>query len=113
MHEYAVTQNIVDVAVKEAQVANAGRILEIRLVIGDLSAIIDESVRMYFEIISKGTAAEGAGLSFRRVPAGMRCKNCGALYDKPASGFQCPVCGSEGTLTGTGREFYIESLEVE
>ena len=113
MHEYAVTRNIVDIAVKEAAAAGAGSITEIRLVIGDLSSIIDESVSMYFEIISKGTAAEGARLLFKRVPAGMRCNKCGYHYDKPRSGFECPRCLSTGTLTGEGREFYVESLEVE
>ncbi len=113
MHEYAVTKNIVDIAVAEAKAANAGRVVEISLVIGDLSSIIDESVSMYFEIISKDTMAEGAKLSFKRKPAVFHCSRCGKNYNKPAKGFECPECGSLGTLTGAGREFYIESLEVE
>jgi hydrogenase nickel incorporation protein HypA/HybF len=113
MHEYAVTQSIVDIAVKEAGNAGASRISEIRLVIGDLSTIIDESVSLYFDIISKGTAAEGARLIFRRVPARFVCAVCGLEYDKPEKGFECPRCGRTGRLTGAGKEFYIESMEVE
>jgi Zn finger protein HypA/HybF (possibly regulating hydrogenase expression) len=113
MHEYAVTQNIVNIAVSEAETAGSKKIIEIRLVIGDLSSIIDESVSMYFDIISKGTAAEGAKLVFKRVPAGLVCTVCGIKFNKPQRGFECPVCGSQGTLTGEGKEFYIESLEVE
>ena len=113
MHEYAVTKNIIEIAVKEAKAANAGKILEIKLVIGDLSSIIDESVQMYFEIISQGTVAEGAKLSFKRKPAILYCSSCAENFEKPGKGFECPVCGSTGTLTGAGREFYIESLEVE
>jgi Hydrogenase expression/synthesis hypA family. len=48
MHEYAVTKNIVDIAVAEVKAANAGKIVGISLVVGDLSSILDESVRMYF-----------------------------------------------------------------
>lgn len=113
MHEYAVTQNIVDLAVSEAGKSGAGRITEIRLVIGDLSSIIDESVQMYFNIISSGTPAEGARLSFKRQPARLVCSSCGHEYDKPAKGFDCPCCSGVGKLTGAGREFYIESIEVE
>lgn len=113
MHEYAVTRNIVDIAVKEAEAADAGRILEIRLVIGDLSSIIDESVSMYFDIISKDTIAEGAKLVFKRMPALFLCKSCGREFEKPRSGFSCPHCGGEGRLTDAGREFYIESMEVD
>lgn len=113
MHEYAVTKSIIELAVKEAQAANAARITEIRLVVGDLSSIIDESVSMYFDIISKGTPAEGARLIFTRKPAVLYCSICRKNFDKPAKGFECPVCGSTGRLTGEGREFYVESLEVE
>ena len=113
MHEYAVTENIINTAICEAEKAGARRITEIRLTIGDLSSIVDESVQMYFDIISKDTAAEGARLIFRRLPAKFVCSCCGREYNKPADGFDCPVCGSPGRLTGAGREFYIESMEVD
>lgn len=113
MHEYAVTKSMIDIAVKEADKAEAGKITEIRLVIGDLSTIIDDSVQMYFDILSEGTAAEGAKLVFNRKPAIFRCRECGNEFVKPAKGFDCPKCGGLGTPTDAGREFYIESMEVE
>lgn len=113
MHEYAVTQSMISMAVEEANKAQASRILEIRLVIGDLSTIIDDSVQMYFDIMSEGTIAEGAKLIFNRVKAEFKCKECGEVFIKPDKGFDCPGCGGLGTPTGKGREFYIESLEIE
>lgn len=113
MHEYAVTKSLINIAVEEAAKAHANKITEIRLVIGDLSTIMDESVQMYFDIISEGTVAHGAKLIFRRVSAEFQCKSCGAKYDKPPKGFDCPECGGMGIPTGVGKEFYIESMEVE
>ncbi len=113
MHEYAVTKSMIEIAVEEAQKAGANKITDIRLVIGDLSTIIDESVQMYFDIISEGTIAQGAKLHFRRVPARFYCPSCGIIFNKPAKGFDCPACGSLGFSTGEGKEFYIESLEVD
>lgn len=113
MHEYAVTQSMVKMAIDEANKANASRILEIRLVIGDLSTIIDDSVQMYFDIMSEGTIAQGAKLIFKRVKAEFKCKDCGEVFVKPATGFNCPKCGGLGTPTGVGKEFYIESIEIE
>lgn len=113
MHEYAVTKGMIEVAAREAEAAGAKKILEIRLVIGDLSSIIDESVSMYFDIISRGTPAEGAKLVFRRRHAMLACTSCGLEYEKPRSGFDCPSCGGEGRLLDAGKEFYIESMEVE
>jgi hydrogenase nickel incorporation protein HypA/HybF len=113
MHEYYVTKSITELAVREAEQAGAQRIIEIRLVIGDLSSIIDESVQMNFDMISEGTLAEGARLSFRRTPARFYCSSCQKDFVKPAKGFDCPDCGTMGKLTDAGREFYIESMDVE
>lgn len=113
MHEYAVTQSMLKIAIDEAKRVEASKILEIRLVIGDLSTIVDDSVQMYFDIMSEGTLAQGAKLVFKRVKAEFRCKNCGEVFVKPPKGFDCPKCGGLGTPTDKGKEFYIESLEVE
>ncbi len=113
MHEYAVTRSLISIAVQEACKAGAAKITAIKLVIGDLSTIVDESVQMYFDIISEGTIANGARLIFKRVPAELCCKACGHRFNKPRQGFACPLCGQYGVPTGVGKEFYIESIEAE
>ncbi|MDF2985306.1 MAG: hydrogenase nickel insertion protein HypA [Eubacterium sp.] len=113
MHEYAVTQSMLNIALNEAKRAGASKILEIRLVIGDLSTILDDSVQMYFDIMSEGTVAQGAKLIFNRVKAEFKCKECGEIFVKPSKGFDCPKCGGLGTPTERGKEFYIESLEID
>jgi hydrogenase nickel incorporation protein HypA/HybF len=113
MHEYAVTEGLLKLVLEEAQKAGATKITEIKLVIGDLSTIIDESIQMYFDLMSEGTIAHGARLVFRRVPARFECKDCGHDYEKPAKGYDCPQCCGLGMPTGVGREFYVESMDVE
>ena len=113
MHEYAITENIIKTVNTEAAKAGAKKITEIKLVIGDLSSVVDESVQMYFDIISKGTLAECAKLVFKRVPAEYRCKKCGNEFVRKSSSFNCPECGGDSILTDKGKEFYIESIEVE
>lgn len=113
MHEYAVTTSILNTAIEEAAKAGAARITEIRLAIGELSTILDESVQLYFDLLSENTPAQGARLVFNRIPAEFRCKSCGQVFHKPRQGFDCPVCGNLGVPTGKGREFHIESLQVE
>lgn len=113
MHEFAVTEEIIKMADDEAKKSGAKRITKINLVIGDLSTFIDESVQMYFDILSKGTLAEGAELTFERVCAQFKCNECENVFNKPQKGFDCPKCGQIGSPTGVGNEFYIESIEVE
>jgi|WetSurMetagenome_2_1015567.scaffolds.fasta_scaffold07577_6 hydrogenase nickel incorporation protein HypA/HybF len=113
MHEYSVTEGLIKMALEEAGKAGAAKITEINLVIGDLSTILDDSVQMYFDIMSEGTIAHGAKLVFRRIPAQFRCRVCGLEYIKPGTGYDCPACGGLGMPTGAGREFYMESMDVE
>ncbi len=114
MHELAVTQGILSVALEAANRAGARRIDAIDLVIGDLTSIVDDSVQFYFDILARGTPAEGAALRFRRVPAEGHCFACRAQFTVGAAlAAACPACGSGQLLVTGGREFYVESIEVD
>jgi hydrogenase nickel incorporation protein HypA/HybF len=113
MHELGVTQNILQIAIEHGQKAGAKKIRAINLVIGGLSGIIDESVQFYFDFVSKETMAEGAKLIFKKVPVRFRCRSCGKEFDFQGEQWTCPDCGSSGPEIVTGREFYLESIEVE
>jgi hydrogenase nickel incorporation protein HypA/HybF len=114
MHELPVTQAILDSALHAAQQAGGQRILAIDLVIGDLSGIVDDSVQFYFDILSQGTPAAGAALRFRRQPARAVCPDCGRSYDAapPLAPF-CPVCGGLHVQVSGGRQFFLESIEID
>ena len=65
------------------------------------------------DILSKGTAAEGAVLKMERIPITMRCEACGAENAIDKRNIRCPACGSTQLKLLTGHEFYVESLEVD
>ena len=109
MHELAITENVLDISLKHA---GSGRVTDIYLVVGQLSSYVDDSVQFFWDFISKGTAAEGAKLHFRREPAIMRCSGCGNSAPLTAD-FTCPNCGSEAVTVESGEEFYVDSIEVE
>jgi hydrogenase nickel incorporation protein HypA/HybF len=113
VHEYAVTKNIFDIVMREAENNKASKVQKVRIVIGDMSAIIADSVSMYFELFSTDTIAQDAILEFVRVPAELYCKNCDKNFEKPKKGFLCPDCCIDGTLTNRGKEFYVESIVLD
>jgi hydrogenase nickel incorporation protein HypA/HybF len=113
MHELAITEEILRVAIEHAERANAGRITAIHMVVGDLSTVVDDSVQFYFDFLSPGTIAEGARLDFRRVAARFRCRQCGHEYEPQAMDWHCPHCQALGGEVIAGREFYLDSMEVE
>ena len=47
----------------------------------------------------------------RSIPAAIECPDCG--YKGEIKGSACPGCGGFGYRLTAGREFYIDSLEVE
>ncbi len=113
MHELAVTESILKIALRHAEAAKAERITELHLVVGQLASIVDESVQFYWDIISKDTLAEGAELIFRRVPAELACLSCNTRYAPSKEALACPNCGSAAVQVVAGEEFYLEAIDVE
>ena len=95
MHELSVTESILEISLRHANKANAKHISNLYLVIGQLASIVDDSVQFYWDIVSKGTIAEGATLHFRRLPAILLCLDCNHQYSPGVDGFSCPDCKSE------------------
>jgi hydrogenase nickel incorporation protein HypA/HybF len=111
MHELMVTESILEIALRHAQDAGAEKITDLYLVIGDLSTVVDESVQFYWDFVSEGTAAEGANLHFRWIPAELLCQECGHIYSVKID-LTCPKCGSNDVRIVSGQEFSLEAIEV-
>ena len=114
MHELPVTQGILDVAIKAAQANKAARITAIHLVVGELSSIVDDSVQFYFDLLSRDTIAAGAILNITRRAAAATCLDCQYLFDVHAPlATACPQCGGLRLRVAGGREFYVDSIDVD
>jgi hydrogenase nickel incorporation protein HypA/HybF len=113
MHEMAVTQRILEIALDYAERSGARRVTTLNLVIGQLSSIVDDSVQFYWDIISKDTICEGAALHFERVDAVMTCLACGGSYTLSRGLEACPQCESFDVRVAAGDEFRLESIDVE
>jgi hydrogenase nickel incorporation protein HypA/HybF len=110
LHELAVTQSIVDIALQDA---HSRKVTGITIVIGELSGIVEDSVRFCFDVVAADTAAKGAALTFRSVPAHIRCSQCAFEFRMDNGDWACPQCGNLGGQVMQGRECYIESIDVE
>lgn len=113
MHEFPITQQIIKIAEKHATELGASRIKSIKLVVGDYSGFIGDSIQMYFDIISEGTLCEGATIEITHVKPKLKCTGCGELFERAFLSFACPACGEDGEPTEIGKEFYIEFIEIE
>ncbi len=113
MHELPVTEQILEIVLEHAHKANVERVVQVNLVIGELTSFVADSLRFYFEILSKGTAAEKASLAITLVPAKAKCQRCGKEFHPGGMEWLCPSCGGPIEEVIGGREFYVESIEAE
>ncbi|XCN73689.1 MAG: hydrogenase maturation nickel metallochaperone HypA [Candidatus Electrothrix aestuarii] len=110
MHELSVTQSILDIVLQHAK---ERKVQQVNLVIGQFSSIVDDSVQFYWDIIAKDTLAAEAKLHFERIPGEMTCNSCGHVFHPGSETFLCPACESNAVRVSGGREFQVDSIDVE
>lgn len=111
MHELAIVQNILNIIDKESKEKDFQKVISINLVVGEVSGVVPACLHDFFPYASKDTLAEGAALSVKTVEVKMHCQDCGYV-GKPKNA-KCPSCAGRNFKIVEGREFYIDSLEVQ
>ncbi len=114
MHELSIAASIVE-AVSEAASAYPGaRVMEVRLRVGALASVVDDSLQFCWELATEGSPLAGAALVIQKLSVIVHCGSCGtdAQIDGVQS-FRCPRCGEPAADLRQGRELEIESIELE
>jgi hydrogenase nickel incorporation protein HypA/HybF len=89
------------------------RVTKIKLKVGRLTAVIPETFKFCMEAIVKDTPAEGAEIVIENVPLLVECDDCGKTSELSEPLFICPKCESTKLNVISGRDLFIESIEVE
>ena len=113
MHEMSIMMGVLDAVNQSAEQAGALRVLTVSLSIGDMTEIIEDSLRFAFEALSEGTLCEGANLDLTFITPHSLCLSCGADFDHDRFHMTCPQCGSYELSLMRGREMQIDSIEVD
>ena len=82
MHEMALAQSMLEIVERTARDNGGGRVTLVRIEIGALSHVEPEALRFGFDVMTRGSLAEGARLDIRTTPA--RPGACPA-DDRPAA----------------------------
>ena len=113
MHEMGLIGGVLKIVEEEANKNKVKKVLSIKIEMGEYSGVVENILREYFEIAAKGTVCEGAKLDLDKKPAIMECKECGWQGEVEHLNIVCGKCGSENLKMISGRQFKVESLEVE
>lgn len=113
MHEMALAQGILDIALRTAAENGAVRVGRIKVLVGQLTHVEPEALKFGFEALSAESMAAGAELELTTVPLVGRCDDCGQEFTIKGYHFLCPHCRSGRVTIVSGRELQVEYVEVE
>jgi hydrogenase nickel incorporation protein HypA/HybF len=113
MHEVAIMSEALRMAEEAAKAAGAERILKLRLRLGSLSGVVEESLRFAFDVVSQDTMAAGATLEIEPVPAACWCVTCQAEFACLDFFNECPRCHNPSGELRRGRELDLAAVELD
>jgi hydrogenase nickel incorporation protein HypA/HybF len=112
MHEMALAEGIVQIVENTARASDAATVRAVWLELGALSHVEVEALRFSFDVVTRGTVAEGARLEVLTTPGRAWCMPCGETVDLPRLGEACPRCGSHQLQVTQGDEMRVKEIEI-
>ena len=114
MHELSIASSIVDSVTESLAAYPGARVVEVRLRVGALAAVVEDSLQFCFGLATEGTPLAGARLAVKTLPVVVYCTGC-ARSDEIAGvqSFRCPTCGELTMDLRQGCELEIEAIEIE
>jgi len=115
MHELSIMTNLMKRVCEIAKTQNAQKVTIINLKNGDLSGVVSSALDFCFDVCAAETLAENAVLKIRSVQAVWLCGSCSEkVYEVEDKSIPiCPKCKGLNLKLISGREFELESIEME
>ena len=113
MHELSLAKGMVDQVLLAAASENASRVARIEVVIGPYSGVERDAFEFAFPFAAEGTILQTAELILKESPATVTCHTCRMQTHPDIMNLACVHCGSTEIEITAGREFRIQSIEME
>jgi hydrogenase nickel incorporation protein HypA/HybF len=114
MHELSIAASIVESVTESAAAYPGARVKEVRLRVGALASVVEDSLRFCWELATEGSPLAGAALVIHMLPVIVHCDACRVDAEiEGVQSFRCPRCGELAADLRQGRELEIESIEIE
>jgi hydrogenase nickel incorporation protein HypA/HybF len=114
MHELSIALSIVDQVTESLTRYPGAQVVEVRLRLGALTAVVENSLRFCYGIATEATPLAGSALVVRVLPVVAWCPACQReVAIEGLQSFRCPDCGEPAGELRQGRELEIEAIEIE
>jgi hydrogenase nickel incorporation protein HypA/HybF len=113
MHEMGIAMQIVEISTASIPADLMGAQVEkVNVKIGKLSAVVPESLRFCFQIVSQDTPLCNASLIIEEIPIVIKCLDCNIEWTIDEPIFSCQKCNGGAVDIVSGRELDISSIEI-
>lgn len=113
MHEMSLTESVVEILCEEGRKQGFSRVKKVWLDIGVLSGVEARSMEFCFDVVTRGTLAEGAILEIIATPGEGYCLDCEKTVPLTEKFGDCPECGGRKVQMTGGDELKVKQMEVE
>ena len=114
MHELSIVASIVDSVTETLAAYPGATVKEVRLRVGALASVIEDSLQFCYGIAIEGTRLAGSTLVVKVLPVRMHCEKCAREVEiSSLQSFRCPRCDEPLSEMLQGRELEIESIEID
>lgn len=112
MHEMSIAEGIRDVLEGAARQHGFDRVTLVRLEIGRFAGVEREALEFAFDVVMRGSVAEGAQMQIIDISGQAMCFDCEKLVEIEHRLDPCPICGGTRLLPQGGDEMRVKDMEV-
>lgn len=113
MHEMALCEGIRRIVDRAAASPEIARVSTVRLEIGRFAGVEKKALSFAWEVVMRGSKAEGADLVMIDLPGKATCFDCMKTVEIADRLDPCPDCGGGRLLPEGGDEMRIKDMEVQ
>lgn len=112
MHEMSLCESLLGVIEDSARQEGFTKVTRVRVEVGRFAGVELPAMRFGFEVVARGTLAEGATLDFVDVPGSAWCFDCGQTVVLENRLDPCPICAGVRLQPSGGTEIRLKDMEV-
>lgn len=112
MHEMSLCEGLRRVIEDHLAGEDVTRVQRVRLEVGRFAGVETRAMRFAFDVVMRGSAAEGAELVILDLPGRALCYDCAREVEIDDRLAPCPDCGGGRLMPVAGDELRLRDLEV-
>ncbi len=112
MHEMSLAEGLRSIVEDQARRHGFARVSVLRLEIGRFAGVERSALEFAFDVVMRGSPAEGARLEMIDLPGRALCYDCAAMVEIDGRLDPCPLCGGGRVIPDGGDEMRIKDMEV-